>query len=135
MIHQREQGYSRMTLANNKLIARRYFEEILNAGNFSVADTLMASDFIFRNPPILARGVNEFKAAIDPVRAAFPDLHFTIHDEIAEADKVAIRWTVTGTQRGDFLGHPASNKTIEVPDINVYRMEGGKIQDLCVHMD
>lgn len=39
-----------MTPAENKRLARRYFEQILNAGNFSVADTLLASDFVFRNP-------------------------------------------------------------------------------------
>jgi len=102
------------TLTENKLLARRYFEHILNAGNFSVADTLLASDFIFRNPPIVAHGVSEFKAVIASVRGAFPDLRFTIHDEIADGDKVVIRWTVTGTQRSDFLGHPASGKTIDV---------------------
>jgi steroid delta-isomerase-like uncharacterized protein len=123
------------TPAENKLLARRYFEQILNDGNFSVADTLLASDFIFRNPPIVAQGVNEFKTVIDSVRRAFPDLHFTIHDEIAEGDKVVIRWTVTGTQRGDFLGHAASGKTIDVTGINIFRMEGGRIQEIWVNMD
>jgi len=60
------------TLTENKLLARRYFEHILNAGNSSVADTLLASDFIFRNPPIVAHGVSEFKAVIASVRGAFP---------------------------------------------------------------
>jgi steroid delta-isomerase-like uncharacterized protein len=121
--------------AENKLLARRYFEQILNDGNFSVADTLLASDFIFRNPPIVAQSVSEFKTVIDSVRRAFPNLHFTIYDEIAEADKVVIRWTVTGTQRGDFLGHPASGKTIDVTGINIFRMAGGRIQEIWVNMD
>jgi steroid delta-isomerase-like uncharacterized protein len=122
-------------MTDNKLLARRYFDRILNAGDFSVAETLLASDFIFRNPPIVARGVGEFKAAIDAVRAGFPDLHFNIHDEIAEGDKVAIRWTVTGTQRGDFLGHPASGRTIDVTGMNVFRIASGKIQEVWVNMD
>jgi len=122
-------------MLTNKLLARRYFDQILNAGNFSVAETLLGDDFVFSNPPIVARGVNEFKAAIDAVRAGFPDLHFTIHDEIAEADKVAVRWTVRGTQRGDFLGHAASGKTIEVTGMNVFRIAAGKIQEVWVNMD
>jgi steroid delta-isomerase-like uncharacterized protein len=85
---------------------------------------VLGSDFIFRNPAVVAQGVKEFKAVIEGVRSAFPDLPFTIQDEIAEADKVAIRWTLTGTQRGDFLGHPASGKTIEVTGMNIFRIAG-----------
>ena len=73
MIRQGDEGYVHMT-STNKLLARRYFEQILNAGNFSIADTLLASDFVFRNPPIITRGVNEFKAAIESVRAAFSNV-------------------------------------------------------------
>jgi steroid delta-isomerase-like uncharacterized protein len=124
-----------MTPAENKRLARRYFDEILNAGNFSVADTLLASDFVFRNPPVVARGINEFRAAIDNVRAAFPDLRFTIHDEIAADDKVVIRWTVTGTQQGEFFGHPASGRTIDVSGINILRIANAKIQEIWVNMD
>src|SRR5215216_3859474 len=124
-----------LTTCDNKLLARRYFEQILNGGNFSVAEKVLASGFIFRNPPIVTHGINEFTTAIATVRAGFPDLHFTIHDEIAEADKVVIRWTVTGTQRGDFLGHPASGKTIDVTGINIFRIAGERVQEIWVNMD
>ena len=124
-----------MTPEDNKLLARRYFAQILNAGDFSVADTLLASDVVFRNPPIVTRGIHDFKAAIDSVRAAFPDLHFTIHDEIVEADKVVFRWTVTGTQHGKFFGHSASGRTIDVSGINIFRIAAGKIQEIWVNMD
>jgi steroid delta-isomerase-like uncharacterized protein len=124
-----------MTLADNRLLARRYFDEILNSGNFSRAEALLASDFVFRNPPVVARGIDEFTAAIGSVRAAFPDLRFTIHDEIAEGDKVVIRWTVTGTQRGEFFGRPASGRAIDVSGINIFQITGGKIQEIWVNMD
>ena len=124
-----------LTPTENKLLARRYFDQILNDGNFSVAETVLASNCIFRNPPIVAHGVNEFTTVIAGVRAAFPDLHFTIHDEIAEADKVVIRWTVRGTQRGDFLGHPASGKQIDVTGINIFRIGDGRVQEIWLNMD
>src|SRR4051812_3860511 len=123
------------TPAENKQIARRYIEQILNAGNFGIADVLLASDFVFRNPPVVARGAREFQTAIETVRAAFPDIHFTVHDEFAEDDRVAVRWTVTGTQRGTFLGHPASGRTIDVTGINIFRIADGKIHDIWVNMD
>jgi steroid delta-isomerase-like uncharacterized protein len=123
------------TPTENKRIARQYFAHILNEGDFSDADTLLASDFIFRNPPVVARGVEDFKRVIEGVRTAFPDLRFTVQDELAEADKVAVRWIVTGTQRGDFFGHPASGKTIEVTGMNIFRIAGGRIQEIWVNMD
>jgi steroid delta-isomerase-like uncharacterized protein len=124
-----------LTAAENKRLARRYFEQILNHGDFLVAETVLAPNCIFRNPPVVARGVTEFTTVIADVRAAFPDLHFTIHDEIAEGDKVVTRWTVTGTQRGDFLGHPASGKQIDVTGINIFRIDGGRVQEIWVNMD
>ena len=124
-----------MTRDDNKRLARRYFEQILNAGDFSVADTLLGADLVFRNPPILTRGIDDFKTAINGVRAAFPDLHFTVHDDIAEGDKVVIRWTVTGTQRGEFLAHPPSGRRIDVTGINIFRIGDGKIREIWVNMD
>ena len=124
-----------LTLADNKRLAHRYFEHILNGGDLAMAETLLASDVIFRNPPVTAHGVSEFTTVIAAVRSAFPDLHFTIHDEIAEADKVVIRWTVRGTQRGDFLGHPAAGKTIDVTGINIFRIAGQRVQEIWVNMD
>jgi len=38
------------------------------------------------------------------LRAALPDLHAVIHDQIAEGDKVVTRKTFYGTHRGEFRG-------------------------------
>lgn len=44
------------------------------------------------------------KAFVAYLRAAFPDIHFTIEDQLAEGDKVVTRWAVAGTQQGEFAG-------------------------------
>jgi steroid delta-isomerase-like uncharacterized protein len=119
----------------NKALARRYFDEVLNRGDFSIADTLLSEDVVFRNPPVVARGTAEFKDVISGVRAAFPDLRFAIEDELAEGDKVATRWRVSGTQRGAFLGHPPSGKRIDVSGMNMFRIVGGRILEIWVNMD
>lgn len=121
--------------SDNKALARRYFSEILNRCDFSAADALLAPDLIFRNPPVVAHGPKAFEAAIREVRAAFPDLTFGIEDEIAEADKVVVRWRVSGTQAGAFFGHPASGRRIDVTGINIFRVVGGKIHEVWVNMD
>jgi steroid delta-isomerase-like uncharacterized protein len=119
----------------NKSVARRYFAEVLNRGNFTVAGELLAPDVVFRNPPVIARGVDEFRAAIEAVRGAFPDLQFVIEDELAEGDRVAMRWRVSGTQRGEFFGRPASGRKIDVTGMNMFRIASGRIQEIWVNMD
>jgi steroid delta-isomerase-like uncharacterized protein len=119
----------------NLLIVRRYFEEILNRGAFAVANALLAPTVVFRNPPVLTHGPKEFTDAIRSVRAAFHDLHFAIEDEITEADKVAIRWRVSGTQTGSFLGHPPSGRRIDVTGMNIFQLADGHIQEIWVNMD
>jgi steroid delta-isomerase-like uncharacterized protein len=121
--------------AGNRKLTRRYFDEILNRGNFAVAADLLSASLAFRNPPVVAHGIDEFVSAIAGVRAAFPDLHFAIEDEIAEGDKVVTRWRVTGTQRGPFLGHAPAGKVIDVSGINIFRIADGTIQEIWVNMD
>jgi steroid delta-isomerase-like uncharacterized protein len=122
-------------LPENRSLVRRYFEEVLNRGDFDAADSLLSPTVVFRNPPIVARGAGEFRDVIAGVRAAFPDLAFAIEDELVDGDKVATRWRVTGTQRGPFLGHPASGRRIDVSGMNIFRIAGGKIQEIWVNMD
>ena len=84
--------------ADNKAIARRYFEEILNTGSAAAIDAIVAADVVFRNPPAVVTGIAEFRKLVAALRGAFPDLHFTLEDELAEGNKVATRWVMRGTQ-------------------------------------
>ncbi len=59
--------------------------------------------------------------------AAFPDLHVTIDELIAEDDKVMARWTQRGTQRGPFLDIPPTGKQISYSGINIFRIAHGQI--------
>ncbi len=59
--------------------------------------------------------------------SAFPDIHLTIDDMVAEGDKVAVRITMTGTHKGEFMGIPPTNKKVTIWAINIYRIAGGKI--------
>jgi steroid delta-isomerase-like uncharacterized protein len=123
------------TPAENKLLARRYFEQILNDGNFSVADTLLASDLYSAIRRSLRAASTSSKRQSVACAPHFLTCASRFHDEIAEADNVVLRWSVTGTQRGEFFGHPASGRTIEVSGINIFRIVHGKIQEIWVNMD
>ena len=112
--------------AENKAIARRYFDEILNKGSASAIDAIVAPDVIFRNPPSVVKGIVDFRTLVAALRGAFPDLHFTLEDELAEGGKVATRWIMRGTQ-GD--------TKMEVTGMDIFRIENGKIREIWVNMD
>jgi predicted ester cyclase len=57
---------------------------------------------------------------------AFPDMHYTVEDLIAEGDKVVCRWTVRATHQGEFMGVPATGKVVTWTGISITRFAGGK---------
>ena len=94
---------------------------------------MLASDFVDHNPlpglPPLPPGLAGFKQLAAIVRAAFPDLHYTREDVIAEGDKVVIRYTAWGTNEGELLGMPPTGERMKVTGIDIFRMTGGKIAE------
>lgn len=69
------------------------------------------------------------------LRAAFPDLHYTLDDVIAEGDRVVQRATATGTMLGDFQGMPASGKHATWSEVHILRMRDGKIVEHWASVD
>ena len=113
----------------NKALVRRLFEEFVSKGNLSLADELIAEDFIDHNPsgPDQGPGPEGLKQVFAARWTAFPDLRVTVEDQVAEGDKVVSRTTITGTHRGDFMGIPATGKSISMGAIAIIRIEDGMI--------
>ncbi len=110
---------------DNKTMARRYFE-ILNKGDLDAFDAIMAPDVVFRNPPAVVRGIDAFRKVVASLRAAFPDLHFTLEDEFGEENKVATRWVMRGTQGA---------RKMDVSGMDIFLFADGKIKEIWVNMD
>ena len=68
-------------------------------------------------------------------KAAFPDMHLHIEDEIAEGDKITIRFTGHGTHRGELMGIPATGKEVNFAGISIARIAGGKIMERWEEFD
>jgi steroid delta-isomerase-like uncharacterized protein len=115
----------------NKKTVHRFMEECWNRGNVNTASELLTDRVQFHDPvfPNLNAGIQNVKNHIEQCRKAFPDLHFTIDDTIAEHDEVVIHWTARGTHSGPFLGMQPTNRKATVNGTSIYRLEDGKIAE------
>ena len=119
-----------MLSETNKTVSRRFFEEVFGKGNLNVLDEIIAKDHVNSGPgtiPGLPNGPEGAKQFVNVYRNAFPDVHFTIDEQIAEGDKVVTRWTGHGTHKGELVGIPATGKSSTVTGIVVDRIANGKI--------
>jgi steroid delta-isomerase-like uncharacterized protein len=117
-----------MSIKDNKVIIRRFFDEVFNQGNMEVIDELVARDVSGQDAAIgETRTIEAVKEVAVLFRTAFPDASYVIHDLIAEGDKVVARWRLTGTHRGIFLDVLPTEKRVIMNGILIYRLEDGKI--------
>jgi steroid delta-isomerase-like uncharacterized protein len=122
--------------AENKAIYRRFVEEGFNQGNLDLFDELIAPDFVNHSaPPGVPPTREGWKQMAAMFRAAFPDMHLHIEDEIAEGDQITIRFTGHGTHRGELMGIPATGKEVNFNGISIARIAGGKIVERWEEFD
>ncbi|MGH2534691.1 MAG: ester cyclase [Thermomicrobiales bacterium] len=119
----------------NKMLVRRGIEEIYNRGNLAVVDEVAASDFVIHLPSEEIHGPEGAKQYVAALRGAFPDLHITIEDQIADGDKVVTRWTARATHTGAFQGIPPTGKRGSMTGIDIDRIADGKIVECWVNSD
>jgi len=111
-----------VTTEDNKATGRRFLDEVANRGNFSAIDEIYGPNYLDHSVPPGVPGTTEgAKGFWTMFRTAFPDLHYTIDDEVAEGDRLVQRITGHGTMRGDFQGMPASGKEATWSEIHVVR--------------
>ena len=123
-------------MQNNSDIVRRFITEVLNGGNIDSAGEFFRDDMVEQVPfPGQGPGLSGLKDVLRGMRTAFPDMRWTIEEQIAEGGKVVTRFEWTGTHRGDFLGVPATGRSVKVWGIVIDRLEGGKIKDTRIIMD
>ena len=124
-----------MSTENNKALVRRWVE-LWNNQNVAAVDELVAADFVRYDPNTPeVRGATAEKQLITMVLAAFPDIHFTIEDLVAEGDMVAGRYTLRGTHQGEWLGIPPTNNAVTLTVSEIYRIAEGKIAEQWVLLD
>ena len=130
-----------MSIANKEVCGR--FHELFRTGNIELARAVLAEDFVWRTP-VRAQlseatgagadrnGIVEFAARL---RAAFPDLQFTVTNTLAQGDRVVAAWSFAGTHRGAWAGAAASGRPVRVAGINTLRICNGQVFEMWHHWD
>jgi predicted ester cyclase len=96
-----------MSTEDSKALVRRFYKEVVNQKNTAAIDEFADPHIVdHAAPPGVAGGLEGVQQTITMYLAAFPDLHFTVEDMIAEGDKVVARFTARGTHQGAFMGTP-----------------------------
>jgi steroid delta-isomerase-like uncharacterized protein len=117
-------------------VVRRFVEEVINQGEIDRAAEFVWEDVIEQVPlPGQGPGIEGLQDILRAMRTGFPDLVFSIHEQIAEGQKVVSRFEWTGTHQGGFLGVPATGKPVRVWGIVIDRLEAGRIKDTRIIMD
>src|ERR1700743_3401408 len=121
---------------DNAEVIRRFVDEVLSKGNIDAAAEYAWEDVVEQVPlPGQGPGLEGLQDIIRAMRNGFPDINFSITEQIAEGPKVASRFEWTGTHQGEFLGIPATGRPVRVWGIVIDRLEEGRIKDTRILMD
>lgn len=116
----------------NKDVVRSLYEVALNTGNMEILERTFAPDFVGPRGDV---GPAAFARTVVELRTAFPDIRYAVEDALEEGDRVAIRWTWTGTHRGPFRGFPPSGKRISNSGFAIFQVRDGTIARAWVETD
>jgi predicted ester cyclase len=106
----------------------RLFYAFWDTGNEDYAAAAIDNDFRDNTlPEGRPQGPKGLLYASQIFRSAVPDLHCKIEDLLVSGDKVTARLLFTGTHKAEFMGHPATGKTVRFLAIDILRIRDGKI--------
>lgn len=111
----------------NKALHRRFFEDVINCGNVDVLDQIVPPHFKSRTAiPGFPQGREGLKAWVRTLLAAFPDIHITVDQQVAERDRVTSYITFRGTQMAQFQGIPPLGQALTVHAVEIARFQKGR---------
>lgn len=111
------------------------FTEIWNSGKVDLIPQIYNRDFVGHFPGGIIRGHQGIGDVVTNHRRAFPDWSEQIEDVVIEGDRVAVRFNSTGTNQGPNRGRPATNRSVQISEMAIYRIADGKIAEQWVIPD
>lgn len=122
-----------MTRDDKKELVEK-LHEIWSSGRVEHVPDVYAVDFVAHFPKgwqesVSRNGHAGIRAAIERLRAGFPDWHEEIRDILVDGDKVAVRYHSTGTNSGSFGGRPPTGRRIAVDELSIFRIANGRVAE------
>lgn len=112
----------------NQRVMNQFFK-FINSGDAAIGRDIISDDVVFYAPtsPEPMHGFSSYTGVLDMMRGAMPDVQWRPEEIIADGDKVAVRFTMSGTQSKPFMNLPATNRPVTVTAMNIYELKDGKI--------
>jgi steroid delta-isomerase-like uncharacterized protein len=125
-----------MQASQNTRIVLDLLESGWNRGDMAAIDRAVAEGHIEHEPDGTDEvGRGHFSETVHTYRAAFPDMRIWVDDQLADGDRVVIRWTASGTHRGDLNGIPATGRTAKVSGVYIHKLADGQITESWTMFD
>jgi predicted ester cyclase len=128
-----------VTAQENEALVRRLFEEVWAKGNVAAVDEFMAADYVEHTehavPPGSRSRRDSVKQRIALYYEAFPDWKVTIHDIFGRGDRVAYRWSGSGTHLGEWAGLSPTGLHMTTRGITILRIAEGRFVEGWASID
>jgi steroid delta-isomerase-like uncharacterized protein len=111
-------------LEGRKLRICQGWDAIWNRGELDATEELLAAAYVRETANVGRQDLRDFKRMVRSVRSGFPDLRLEVDEMVGEREKVATRWSVSGTQTGTFLGMPAIGRKISLRGVTISTFQG-----------
>lgn len=122
---------------SNEAVLERLFEDVWNGSNPDTADERVHPKYVIHDRDIAeeVRGPDLYRALASETREIFPDATFTIEDTVVAGEKVALRWTMTGTHEGTLAGVEGTGTDVTLPAVEINRFADGKLIETWTQSD
>jgi len=113
-----------MSIEQNKVVVRRFMTEVLSGRNLSLADEVLAPNYLNR---LTGSDLTAFKGFLTGMSQALSDVQLEIDDLVAEGDSVVSRWKMGATHSGSLMGEEPTGKRLLSRGVTYYRLANGRI--------
>ena len=124
-----------MSETQNVNTVMRFIENVCNKGKLDEIDDLFSQNIVWHGAAEEVSGLANFKESIKDTLKTWPDINFKVQDSFSGDNKVVIRWTVTATHEGEFMGLPPSHEKFDTHGMEIFHFESGKIKEAWTVFD
>jgi len=108
-------------------LIRTLIGEVFNQGKLSLLEEIIHPEYQYSSPDSQLEGISQLGEFIEAFRKSFPDLKLQIDDLFVSDDRSCTAFTLRGTHGEDFMGIPATKKSVEVKGMVMSRFKDNKI--------